>query len=119
MSKPTFTTYWTIDEQRYSDFAEVSRLVFAGAVAAETSIEAQHAAWEHQQLLEAWHRRALDRHAKYTAEAAHRDSPEGRAETARREAALHGGSRVTLAGSNHPAFDELDQYGPDATDVFK
>ena len=118
MSKPTFTTYWTIDEQRYTELAEVSRLVFAGAVAAETSIEAQHAAWEHQQLLEAWHRRALDRHAKYVAEQQHKDSPEGKLELVARHAAQHPGGIVTTTGRNS-VFDELDAFGPDKTDVFK
>ena len=117
MSTPTFETFWDIDGQRYTDFAEVQRLVFAGAVAAETSIEAQQAAWDHQQLLEAWHRRALDRHAKYVAEQQHKHGPEGKAEAAVRHAQMHPGGIVS--GANHPAFDELDQYGPDKTDVFK
>lgn len=119
MSKPEFKTYWTIGEQRVDDIAEVEKRVLAGRVAVETSAEKQAKDYEMRLLQERWHRESLDRYHKYAAEAAHRDSPEGRAETARREAAQHGGSRVTVAGPKNDAFAELDQYGPDKTDVFK
>ena len=117
MSTPEFKTYWTIDEQRVDDIDDVAELVEAGHVAVETSVTQQIVRWQREQMLERWHRESLDRHAKFAAEAAHRDSPEGQRELVARHAAQHPGG--IISGANHPAFDELDRYSPPQTNKFR
>ena len=118
MSKPEFKTFWEVSGEQYFNINEVAELVEAGHIAVEVPAEKQAEDWQRQQLLEQWHLRALDRHAKYVAEQQHKESPEGKRELVARHAAEHPGGIVTTTGSN-PVFDELDQYGPDKTDVFK
>jgi hypothetical protein len=117
MNKPVFETFWTVNGEQYFDINEVAELVEAGHLATEISAEKQYREHKLRELQEAWHRQALERHAKYVAEQAHRHSPDGKAEAARLNAAMHPGGIVS--GGSHPAFEELDQYGPAATDIFK
>lgn len=118
MDTPRFSTYWTIDGQRYDDLSEVECLVEAGHVAAEVPANEQQAVYERQKLLDKWYRMAVERYEKIVAEQHHRNSPEGSQEAAVRHAQMNPGGIVTLTGGNS-VFDELDQYGPDATDIFK
>ena len=119
MTKPNFETHWLINGEQHFNIDEVSELVDAGHIAVEVPAVKQAEAWELAKAQERWHAAAIERHAKFTAEAAHRASPEGRAETARREAALHSGSRVTVAGPKNDEFAELDYFGVEQTNVFK
>ena len=112
-----FKPFWTVNGQRYDDFGEVERLVLAGAVAIETSAERQRERYERQQLLNKWVAKRRELAERFTAEQQHRQSPEGRRELAVRNAQQHPGGIVSGAGN--PVFDELDQYGPDASNVFK
>lgn len=121
MSAPIFETFWRLSDGReLNDLRAVSKaIVEDGLTAVEVSAESQAKAWELQQAQQVWHGQALDRYNRLAQEQAFRKSPEGRAAAARRDAAEHG-SRVTVCGSHDATpFDELDQYGPDATNVFK
>lgn len=117
MAAPIFETFWRVAGNDYFDIAEVQSLVEAGHTAVEVSAESQYHNHKLRMLQERWHRQAIERQAKYVAEINHRQSPEGQRQTAVRHAQMNPGGIVS--GSNNPAFDELDQFGPDATNVFK
>jgi hypothetical protein len=116
-SVPRFKTYWTIRGEVYSDFKEVRRLVAAGETALETSVTQQRIEWLEKQNREQTFRRSLERFAKFMAEAAHKQSPEGKREAAVRLARENPGGIVS--GVISPAHVELDQYGPNRTNIFK
>lgn len=119
MSTPIFETHWLIGDEQIYDYREVERRVLAGDSAREVPAESQRKAYELQQTQERWHRESIERYDRLVQEQAFRKSPEGRAAAARRDAAEHG-SRVTVCGSHDATpFDELDQYGPDATNLLK
>lgn len=116
MSKPVFETFWTVASQQYTNIDEVAELVEAGHIAVEVPAEKQARNWQRQQLLEKWHRVAIERHAKHIAEQQHRDTPEGKREQIIRHAAQHPGGIVTTGVDGCP---ELDFFSPSATDIFK
>lgn len=117
MDTPKFTTYWIIDGQQYFNIDEVYELVAGGAVAAEVSATKQAEDFQRQQILERWHQQSLDRHAKIVAEQNHLQTPEGKREAVLLHAAMNPGGIVS--GARNPVFDELNQYSPANTDVFK
>ncbi len=112
-------TYWTIGTEKITDFREVKRRVARGETAIEMSSAEQARRARLKDLQEKWHCQALEKHSRWIAEKAYQNSFEGKAAAARRDAQESGGSRVTFIQPQDAAFNELDAFGPDRTDVFK
>lgn len=116
MDKPVFETFWMIGNDEVHDFWEAEKRVLAGAIAREVTAQEQFEAWRLRQAQERWHKAALERHAEYAAEQAHKQSPEGQRQAAVQFAAQHPGGWVSGQVDGIP---ELDAFGPDATNPFK
>ena len=120
MSTPVFETFWKVGNREICNPEEVARLVIEeGAIAVEVSAAQQADDYKLRQFLERWHREALKRHAEYVQDQQYRDSPEGRAAVARREAAENSGGIVTLSGPQDAATFELDQFSAQRTNRLK
>lgn len=108
-----YRTHWLIRGERYTDIAEVEQLIERGAAAIEVTAEEQlaEAGRKGEQETKA-ERERLEAEFEAVARAYER-SPEGRRESALREAAANPGGRVTIAGDTN-GFDELQSWSKDA-----
>lgn len=119
MNRPPFETYWICNGETYHNIDDVVELVAQGHVAREVTAMEQAEAWELRRAQERWHAEALKRHAEYVQDQKFRESPEGKAAAARREALAHGVGIVTVIQPHDAALSELDQYGPAATNKLR
>ena len=112
----TFTTYWLIDGEKITSFETMRRKVLAGQTAVEVSAERQQVAAmerERRATLQALHDEELN---KIAVQREHDNSPEGKAEAARRSALENPGGIVS---SGMSPLAELDAFLPDKTSLLR
>ena len=111
-----YETFWLIDGQRYDSEHAVEQKVMDGAIAIEVSALQQQMAAERRQIIKQLEAAVAEKLQREAARREHEQSPEGKAQAARRTALENPGGIVS--GGISP-LAELDEYSPTKTNLLR